>query len=184
MPPEVKSVPLSRSADAFYSLKLTPVNQSSSNAASFQRNASLRKLGSSAALAPAPAKAPPLLATEAIRVSLHIRCETMWGDQVVLVGSSPQLGGWQPERSSILLHTDASAYPVWRATCELELPASGEPLEFKCVVVRGGPAGVKEWEPLPNNRQLLPNQKHISKAAHAGLVWGEPGASLTWRWEW
>ena len=41
-----------------------------------------------------------------------------------------------------------------------------------------------EWEPLAENRRVAPHARHSAKAAHVALSWGEPGASIRWRWEW
>lgn len=182
------SIPLSRSADAFYSLKM--IQPSATNNISPRRNGSLLKLGSLSTRHDDTMTIPkPLLATQAVRVQLYVRCETMWGDSVVLCGDSAQLGSWQAHRSSVVLTTDKNSYPVWHATCELDMPRTGGSLAFKVCIVRGSShpelgAQVVEWEPLGDNRRLAPNPHHSSKAAHMGLVWGEPGASLQWRWEW
>ena len=93
-----------------------------------------------------------------------------------------------------MLHTDPASYPVWRAAEDLELPSTGEPLEYRVLIVRTLPA-TKEagdappnvtaiWEPLGCNRRIAPHARHAAKAAHVALVWGEPGASVQWRWEW
>ena len=158
---------MSRSADAFYSLKRLDAKQA---------------VRSPIAACPPPAPEKPLLfAKQGLRTTFYARCETMWGDKVFLVGSSPQLGEWDPKRSCISLSTDSGTYPMWQCSCDLELPSSGEPLEYKVVIVR---SSLVEWEPLGDNRKLAPNPHHVSKAAHVHVVWGEAGASLQWRWEW
>ena len=189
----VQTIRLSRSSDAFYSLKLLPATEGESHGP--RRNPSMSKLSGpwlsspgKAQVVAVPPPVRPLLAKQAVRVSLYVRCETMWGDKVMLCGSSPQMGQWQAQSSSLVLTTDSKSYPVWRGCFELEVPQSGDPLEYKLVIVRGSSHSlgqpVIEWEPLGENRRIALNQHHASKAAHVGLVWGEPGATLQWRWEW
>ncbi|CDJ47310.1 Carbohydrate-binding module family 20 protein, related [Eimeria brunetti] len=97
---------------------------------------------------------------------------TVPGQWVAVVGSAPQLGGWEVERS-VRLHTTASSFPVW-SSAPVPLPAAaaaaaaaaggGEggggaggaaaAVEFKFIIV--GPESWKViWEPLSSNR-LLP----------------------------
>ena len=129
-----------------------------------------------------------LFAKQAVRACFAAHATTLWGDAVVIVGSSKQLGAWDPLRSSVMLSTDKLAYPLWKSSpVELEMPADGRPLEYKVVVLRassGGGPPLAEWEPLTDNRKLAPHARHESKAAHIALSYGEPGASIQWRWEW
>ena len=46
-------------------------------------------------------------------VSFEVEAETRWGDTVVLVGSTPQLGSWVPD-AGLPLQTDERTYPAWR----------------------------------------------------------------------
>lgn len=167
----------SRSADAFYSLAKKPYP---------------RQL-----FAPPPAlcaEEPSLgRLTSACTLRVHFTTskETQWGDQVRLVGSSEQLGAWDPARTSVILSTDKSTYPSWGATVELALPADAALLEYKLVIIKAKTqAEIKkgvshvEWEPLAENRRVAPHARHSAKAAHVALSWGEPGASIRWRWEW
>ena len=50
-----------------------------------------------------------------VRAIIEVQAETRWGDTVVMCGSTPQLGSWQPHRA-LRMVTDETAYPVWR--CE------------------------------------------------------------------
>lgn len=116
---------------------------------------------------------------------LHVEAdvETAWGDAVVLVGNTRQLGGWSVERG-LPLTTDAQTYPRWNLSACLELDnalddrraksrgdrlggsaetLAGVNIEFKLVVVHAPDAdGTREparWEVFGgvnanSNRQL------------------------------
>ena len=43
-----------------------------------------------------------------VRCSIEVRCETQWGDTVVIVGSTEQFGMWRPDRA-LRLATEARA---------------------------------------------------------------------------
>ena len=122
-----------------------------------------------------------LVSQHSVRATIRVEVETLWGDQVLLVGSSPQTGAWQPEKTSVELKTDKSLYPVWTATVDLEAP-----VEYKVVVARASRSQHKplfEWEPI-ENRTLSQHAHHAGKAAHISLVYAQPGGSVSWRWEW
>ena len=95
--------------------------------------------------------APPPFAAAAV-LSFEVKCETRWGDTVVLVGSTESFGGWQPARG-LWLHTDAASYPLWRRA-ELQVPADLAGVEYKVVILRGGEGGAVEWEPIDRNRRM------------------------------
>jgi len=175
-----KTLQQSRSADAFYSIA---------------KKKQIRKKHHEELPQHFPGQ-PVLVATQALRTNLCARVETQWGDKLLVVGSSQQLGAWQPEQTSVVLTTSKDAYPYWSCAVELELPADGSTLEYKLVLVRAScvhghgegkrqlMAPVVEWELLPENRRLAPHIHHGSKAALVAICWGEPGASIQWRWEW
>lgn len=134
-----------------------------------------------------PSQPVHLVAQHNVRATFRVEVETLWGDQVLLVGSSVQTGAWQPEKTSIALKTDKSLYPVWTATMDLEAP-----IEYKVVVARAsrsqhaGSASHRplfEWEPI-ENRTLSQHAHHAGKAAHISLVYAQPGGRVSWRWEW
>ena len=194
--PAGQPIPQSRSSDAFYSLKtLAPSNvtfkpekvRKLEPVLSMQ---SLPTIPQSPIIAAPPAPAKPLFAKQAMKAVFNVRCQTNFGDRVVLCGNSPQLGEWVPEKSSIALSTSPALYPVWRGSVELDLPMDGQSLEYKLVILRAS-TGAEEashsvtfsWEPL-DNRRIAPNQHHGAKAAHVSLVWSEPGARIQWHWEW
>lgn len=84
--------------------------------------------------------------------SLHFRvkCETVWGEQLVIAGSHPLLGNWNPCESRVALTTTPQQYPWWTGSCELP---SKHTVEFKFVaVLNGGPQ--MRWESNIGNRLL------------------------------
>ena len=118
--------------------------RSQSHSASFTHVASL-----SMAVAPAAPPPPPMLATTKMHAAFECRVETNWGDTAVLVGSTPQMGSWNPERG-VRLATDSGMYPMWSA--HLALDCDDTSFEYKMIVVRSD--GSVDWEPLPDNRRL------------------------------
>ncbi|MBW2458755.1 MAG: hypothetical protein JRI68_29925, partial [Deltaproteobacteria bacterium] len=75
---------------------------------------------------------------------------TEWGDRIVVTGSHPALGSWDPWRG-IELDTSTSLFPSW--TGRTRLPA-GTGLEYKYVTIR--PDGHLDWEPGPNRWLQIP----------------------------
>ncbi|MFI7541545.1 S8 family serine peptidase [Actinoplanes sp. NPDC049599] len=51
-----------------------------------------------------------------VRAVFHVTAPTTWGQQVLVVGDAPALGGWDPARGLAL---DAAGYPVWSGTTGL-----------------------------------------------------------------
>ena len=74
--------------------------------------------------------------------TLTATVETRFGQQVYVVGSTPELGSWEPT-DGIALDTDADTYPRWSGTVPL-----GPDTEWKLVKVN--PDGGVEWEPGDN----------------------------------
>lgn len=70
--------------------------------------------------------------TQQTRVQFQVSVETELGDQVRVVGSCPQLGCWQPDKSQPLT-TDPSMYPMWTGSVEM---SSSEPFEYKYLIER------------------------------------------------
>ena len=105
-----------------------------------------------------------------VRGSFEVRCETQWGDFVVITGNTEQLGNWRPDRA-LRMTTDPGAYPVWH--CEPLLRCVADEIEFKFVVVHED--GTFDWEPLPGNRRLLlPTQVDDVQVV---ADWGAPSVS-------
>ena len=108
-------------------------------------------------------RAEPLFA----RVLFEVRTETVFGEVVYIVGSTPQLGAWNPKRG-IRMTTNEDTYPIWR--CEpLLLNEGGEgSCEYKFVVVSSNDE--VRWEPLPNNRRLLLGGDEVQVIADWGSL--------------
>lgn len=89
----------------------------------------------------------------AASVSVPFRCDkgtTQQGDSVYVVGSSRELGGWDPAKAVRL--TDVSAYPTWKGSIAL---AAVQGVEWKCIVrSESNVSDVKQWQ-AGNNNQLV-----------------------------
>lgn len=68
--------------------------------------------------------------------------ETEPDQEVYVVGSTPELGSWEPA-DGVALSTDADTYPRWTGTVTI-----GADTEWKLVKV--GPGGSADWEPGDN----------------------------------
>lgn len=84
-----------------------------------------------------------------VPTSFEVRADTRFGDSLLVVGSSPALGSWEPE-NGLRMSTSASLYPVWR--CD-PLLLNEDGLEFKFVIRRSD--GSFEWEERGNRRLAL-----------------------------
>jgi phosphatidylserine/phosphatidylglycerophosphate/cardiolipin synthase-like enzyme len=73
---------------------------------------------------------------------------TGWGDKVVLVGDTPELGAWDPKKGLVL---SGASWPRWRGT--VSLPA-GLRVAYKVVVLRKG--GGVDWQSGGNRRLRVP----------------------------
>ncbi|MEV5347580.1 CBM20 domain-containing protein [Streptomyces achromogenes] len=89
--------------------------------------------------------APRARATTAQDVSVSFGVQaTTEGETLLVSGSAPQLGAWDPARA-VPLGTTASAYPHWSTT--LQLPA-GLTVQYK--YIKRSPTGIVTWESIPN----------------------------------
>ncbi|RCV47740.1 carbohydrate-binding module family 20 domain-containing protein [Marinitenerispora sediminis] len=77
-----------------------------------------------------------------VATAFHARTTTWFGQNVFVVGSLPELGGWDPARAVPLSSTD---YPVWKAS--VDLPAD---TAFEYKYVKKNPDGTVEWESDPD----------------------------------
>eukprot|EP00741_Cyanophora_paradoxa_P005477 tig00000889_g5309.t1 len=87
-----------------------------------------------------------------VRVQFVVRCaSTGYGDGLVLVGETEELGQWRPERG---LRLEPAPFPTWRGDFAMPVPASCDDytVRFKAVIVRSG--GRVEWEAFAGNREL------------------------------
>ncbi len=75
--------------------------------------------------------------------------ETVWGQNVYVVGSNTELGDWDTDKARIL---NSKNYPDWENTIS-DLPADTH-IEWKCLKKDG--AGNVQWQPGENNRFTTP----------------------------
>jgi len=75
--------------------------------------------------------------------------ETVWGQNVYVVGNIAELGRWDTDKARIL---DPKNYPDWEGTIS-DLPANTH-IEWKCLKKDG--AGNPTWQPGENNRFTTP----------------------------
>lgn len=90
-----------------------------------------------------------------VKVNFDVVARTNWGQEVFVVGNTPELGGWGKDGPGVKLSAEAGSYPSWKST-DFHLPL-GMSLEYK-VVKRDG-AGNLDWEPGQNALLIVePNQ--------------------------
>ncbi|GAA1031968.1 carbohydrate-binding module family 20 domain-containing protein [Virgisporangium ochraceum] len=80
----------------------------------------------------------PTTPPSTVAVSFHATVTTWFGQNVFVVGSTPQLGSWNPANAVPL---SAADYPVWKATVSLP---TGQPIEYK--YIKKDPDGTVTWE--------------------------------------
>jgi len=109
--------------------------------------------GASGAPAAAPTtKAPPAQAKASEGgFVLRVECgSTKQGEVVAAVGSTAELGSWDPTKA-LKLTTSEADYPVWKSA---PVPvADGTEVEYKFIVI-GEDEAVSQWEPIEGNRKL------------------------------
>jgi len=112
--------------------------------------------------------APASVKQAATTVSFEVRCETNWGDTVVVVGGVTALGEWDSARG-IQLHTNGDSYPVWHGASDALTPC-----EWKLVILRAESDGTRtvEWEPMEGNRRLSFKDDNGSRHVHLVAAWG------------
>ncbi|MBS1150811.1 MAG: aml, partial [Myxococcaceae bacterium] len=64
-----------------------------------------------------------------VKVNFDVLARTNWGQDVFLVGNTPELGSWGVDGPGVKLSTEAGTYPDWKAR-DFELPL-GLRLEYK-----------------------------------------------------
>ncbi|GAA3337578.1 hypothetical protein GCM10020358_14360 [Amorphoplanes nipponensis] len=83
-----------------------------------------------------------------MRATFHVTAQTTWGQQVLVVGDVPALGGWDPARGLAL---DASGYPVWSGGTGLP---PGTAVAYKYVLRNSD--GSVTWEGGANRTTVTP----------------------------
>jgi glucoamylase len=89
-----------------------------------------------------------------VYVTFNERVVTEWGDVVKVVGSAPELGGWDVSKA---VGMSASGYsqgrPIWSITVPIVKAAGGGAVAYKYVRVKAG--GQVVWEADPNRSLSL-----------------------------
>ncbi|MGW1598245.1 CBM20 domain-containing protein [Streptomyces sp. NPDC002343] len=124
--------------------------------------------------------APRAQATTAQDVSVTFGVQaTTEGETLLVSGSAPQLGAWDPARA-VPLGTTASAYPHW--STGIRLPA-GLTVQYK--YIKRSPTGSVTWESIPNRTLTVSpdgpgnddrwNVTPVTAAFHvtASTTWGQ-----------
>ncbi|MEW2298190.1 CBM20 domain-containing protein [Streptomyces sp. NPDC006743] len=81
--------------------------------------------------------------TENVSVTFGVQA-VMEGETLLLSGSSPELGAWDPAKA-VPLGTTPSAYPHWSTSVQLPV---GVTVQYK--YLKRSPAGTVTWESIPN----------------------------------
>lgn len=90
-----------------------------------------------------------------VKVNFDVVARTNWGQDVYIVGNTPELGGWGATGPGLKLDTDAGTYPSWKAK-DIELPL-GTTLEYK--VIKRNADGRVDWEPGQNAVLVVDNTR-------------------------
>ncbi|KAL1529972.1 hypothetical protein AB1Y20_000899 [Prymnesium parvum] len=109
-----------------------------------------------------------------VRVVFRAKVETHWGDTVMIVGSCPELGGWQPLRG-VPMTTNCQCYPTWTASLTVSSAC-----EYKFIILRAEVHGRRpvDWEPL-GNRELSLKNRNGALTLNVTAEWGK-AASMDW----
>ncbi|WP_285686874.1 carbohydrate-binding module family 20 domain-containing protein [Actinoplanes sp. NBRC 103695] len=81
-------------------------------------------------------------------ISFAVNATTTWGQNVFVVGDTPELGSWNPAAAVAL---SSAAYPIWRAA--VTLPA-GRAVAYKYIKKEGSAV---VWESDPNRSRTTPS---------------------------
>lgn len=81
--------------------------------------------------------------TQDTSVTFRVQATTE-GETLLVAGSAPQLGSWDPAKA-VPLGTTASAYPHWSASVQLPVGAT---VQYK--YLKRSPTGTVTWESTPN----------------------------------
>jgi len=110
------------------------------------------------------------------RVSFEVYCDTQLGERVVVVGSHPDLGDWDQDRSQVTMSTDEHSYPIWTAAWDF---TPGTLLEFKFLVLGKGSEDRGRWEDAIINRTLqVPEAGEARVTARFNCAEGAQAAGL------
>ena len=85
----------------------------------------------------------------------QVKAETIMGESIAIIGSTPELGMWQVE-DCIHLNTSEQDYPLWWIELDL-LAVDGEnKIEYKYIRLLDD--GNVEWESLSDTNRWIPDE--------------------------
>lgn len=79
--------------------------------------------------------------------------ETSLGQNILVVGSAPELGNWDPEKG-LVLRTDEQTYPTWRASVTADITSFSTPVVYKYVGDYRACGGGFDWEAEERHIQI------------------------------
>jgi 4-alpha-glucanotransferase len=97
--------------------------------------------------------------------------------RLAIIGSSPELGEWQPERALLLGNEQ---YPVWKTTVNAR---PGQRIEYKYVLIEPASGTIRHWESGDNRVLEVPHAtelaiRHDEYFAHPGGQWKGAGVAM------
>ncbi len=95
-----------------------------------------------------PTPTPTPTPSTSAAISFGVDATTSWGQNLVVVGDRPELGGWNPASAVAL---SSATYPVWRASVSLP---PGTVVQYK--YVRTESNGAVTWESGSNRTATVP----------------------------
>lgn len=99
------------------------------------------------------------------QVIFHVNAQTNYGENIYVVGSIPELGSWDPSKSTEAMH--CPAYPEWYLP--VSVPA-GTTFEFKFIKKDGN--GNVTWE-SSSNRVFTSDSTSTGVADTSTYTWGQ-----------
>ncbi|MEB3293501.1 MAG: DUF1796 family putative cysteine peptidase [Synechococcales bacterium] len=99
---------------------------------------------------------PIAQSTQSVKYRFQLQAQTKVGESIGIVGSAPELGGWDITRY-IPLRTSGDRYPLWWTDREITLPTHAidgqvQQIEYKYVYIDA--KGIASWEAWGWNRWL------------------------------
>eukprot|EP00930_Biecheleria_cincta_P018214 TRINITY_DN14266_c0_g1_i1.p1 TRINITY_DN14266_c0_g1~~TRINITY_DN14266_c0_g1_i1.p1 ORF type:complete len:1005 (+),score=162.24 TRINITY_DN14266_c0_g1_i1:33-3047(+) len=103
--------------------------------------------------------------------------ETSLGQSIIVCGSAPELGSWDPDKG-LVLKTDPTTYPTWRASVIADIASFSTPVIYKYICDYRGCGGGFDWE--GEERQIqIPCTKVERMFAGVGTIeWNSSAESL------
>jgi hypothetical protein len=85
-------------------------------------------------------------------VQLEVKCRLLFGQQLMVVGSSEEMGGWNLEEALVL---DWNPGHLWRGVVSMHAKS---PLEYKFLIVNGWDRSI-HWQPGDNHKLSAADQR-------------------------